>query len=125
MYFLRTCLAHFCIFRYNVSKFRLRKEVSPMRSLEESRAAIDAVDREIVRLFEQRMLIARDVAAYKIEKGLPVLDRSREEAVLDSRAGMTADPYWAQSVRALYEQIMALSRAEQEKLLKAAGKEQV
>ena len=96
-----------------------------MRSLEESRAAIDAVDREIVRLFEQRMLIARDVAAYKIEKGLPVLDRSREEAVLNSRAGMTADPYWAQSVRALYEQIMALSRAEQEKLLKAAGKEQV
>lgn len=92
-----------------------------MKSLEESRAAIDAVDRQIVRLFEQRMVIARDVARYKIENGLPVLDRSREEKVLDSRASMLADDYWASSVRALYEGIMALSRAEQEKLLRAAG----
>ncbi len=96
-----------------------------MKSLEESRAAIDAVDREIVRLFEQRMVIARDVARYKIENGMPVLDRSREERVLESRVAMLEDAYWAQSVRALYEHIMALSRAEQEKLLKAAGKEQV
>ena len=65
------------------------------------------------------MTIAREVAAYKIEHGLPVLDRSREEAVLQSRAGMLADPYWAPSVRELYECIMALSRAEQEKLLQA------
>ena len=92
-----------------------------MRSLEESRAAIDAVDRQIVRLFEERMLIARDVAAYKIGKGLPVLDRSREEQVLASRAAMLQDPCWAQSVRTLYEAVMAISRAEQEKLLKAAG----
>lgn len=95
-----------------------------MRSLEESRAAIDAVDRQIVRLFEERMGIAREVAAYKIEKGLPVLDRSREEQVLASREAMLNDPYWAESVRALYEAVMAISRAEQEKLLKAAGEGQ-
>ena len=95
-----------------------------MRSLEESRAAIDAVDRQIVRLFEERMGIARDVAAYKIEKGLPVLDRSREEQVLASREAMLSDPYWAESVRALYEAVMAISRAEQERLLKAAGEGQ-
>ena len=92
-----------------------------MRSLEESRAELDQVDRQIVRLFEQRMVIARDVARYKIENGLPVLDRSREEKVLQSRAAMLEDPYWASSVRSLYEAIMGLSRAEQEKLLKAAG----
>ncbi|MBR6668096.1 MAG: chorismate mutase [Clostridia bacterium] len=91
-----------------------------MRSLEESRAVIDAVDREIVRLFEKRMTIARDVAAYKIGNGMPVLDRSREAQVLESRAAMLDDPYWAESVRTLYEAVMAISRAEQEKLLKAA-----
>jgi len=95
-----------------------------VRSLEESRAAIDAVDRQIVRLFEERMGIARDVAAYKIEKGLPVLDRSREEQVLASREAMLNDPYWAESVRMLYEAVMTISRAEQEKLLKAAGEGQ-
>ena len=94
-----------------------------MRSLEECRAALDALDRQIVHLFEDRMMIARDVAAYKIEKGLPVLDSSREAQVLQSRAEMTADPYWGESVRALFAEIMALSRAEQEKLLDAAGKE--
>ena len=95
-----------------------------MRSLEECRAALDAADREIVRLFEERMMIAREVAAYKIANGLPVLDRSREEAVLDSRAGMLQDAYFAPSVRELYECIMALSRAEQQKLLCVSGKEQ-
>lgn len=92
-----------------------------MKDLQETRLALDAVDREIVRLFEERMTLARDVAAYKIANGMPVLDRSREEQVLDSRCGMLADPYWSASVRALYEQIMALSRAEQEKLLKEAN----
>ena len=92
-----------------------------MKSLEESRAAIDAVDREIVRLFEQRMTVCRDVAWYKIEHGMQVLDRSREEKVLESRAAMLDDPYWADSVRVLFESIMALSRAEQEKLLQASG----
>lgn len=92
-----------------------------MKSLEESRAAIDAVDREIVRLFEERMTLCRDVARYKIANGLPVLDRSREEKVLESRAAMLQDPCWADSVRTLFEQVMALSRAEQEKLLKDEG----
>ena len=91
-----------------------------MKSLEESRAAIDRVDREIVRLLEERMTIARDVAAYKINNGLPVLDRSREEKVLESRRAMLQDPHWADSVTALYECIMAISRGEQEQLLKAA-----
>ena len=94
-----------------------------MKSLEESRTAIDTVDREIVRLFEERMVICRDVARYKIDNGMQVLDRAREEKILESRAAMLNDPYWTDSVRTLYEGIMALSRAEQEKLLKAAGED--
>lgn len=91
-----------------------------MKELEEVRKELDAVDREIVRLFEQRMLLSRDVVAYKLAHGLPVLDRSREEAVLASRVGMLSDDHWAESVRALYEEIMRLSRSEQERILKEA-----
>lgn len=91
-----------------------------MKSLTECREALDAVDREIVRLFEMRMEIACDVARYKAAHQLPVLDRSREAQVLDSRAAMVKDPHWAQSVRRLYENVMAISRAEQERLLNAA-----
>ena len=53
-----------------------------------------------------------------------VIDARREEKVLESRAAMLDDPYWAESVRSLFEGIMALSRAEQERLLKAAGEEE-
>lgn len=91
-----------------------------MKELAQVREELDAVDRQIVALFEQRMVLARDVAAYKIAHGMPVLDRSREEAVLASRMGMLKDAHWAESVRALYEEIMRLSRAEQECILKEA-----
>ena len=93
-----------------------------MKELAQVREELDAVDRQIVALFERRMELARDVVAYKIAHGLPVLDRSREEAVLASRVGMLQDDHWDQSVRALYEEIMRLSRAEQECILKEAEK---
>ena len=94
-----------------------------MKSLSESRAALDEIDREIVRLFEMRMQVSRDVAAYKIANGLPVLDQSREEQVLASRTAMLRDPYWAQSVRSLFEAVMAISRQEQETLLQREKEE--
>ena len=49
-----------------------------MKGLEELRRELDAVDRELVRLFERRMAIAGQVAACKIAAGRPVLDRTRE-----------------------------------------------
>jgi len=89
-----------------------------MKELQSIRQELDAVDRELVKLFEQRMILSREVAQYKLANGLPVLDRGREEQVLMSRGAMLSDPYWANPVRALYETIMALSRAEQENMLK-------
>ena len=94
-----------------------------MRSLEECRQALDEVDRDIVRLFEARMMIARDVARYKLAHDLPVLDRSREEKVLQSRASMLTDACFDPAVRRLYECIMALSREEQALLLREEGKD--
>ena len=90
-----------------------------MKDLQETRRALDAVDRQIVALFEERMNLARDVAEYKIARGLPVLDRSREEQVLDSRCAMLEDAYWAPALREMFEQLMALSRAEQQKMVEA------
>lgn len=93
-----------------------------MKDLQQIRQELDQVDRQIVALFEERMTLCRDVARYKLAHDMPVLDRSREEQVLQSRCGMLRDAYWAESTRALYEEIMALSRGEQEKMLREAGK---
>ena len=48
--------------------------------LQELRRRIDRIDDELVRLFAERMDVAAEVAAYNKEKGLPVLDASREQA---------------------------------------------
>ena len=58
-----------------------------MASLTELRGELDAIDREMVALFERRMAVAREVAAYKLANGLPVLDASREAQVIASRQG--------------------------------------
>lgn len=91
-----------------------------MKELEEIRRELDAVDRDIVRLFEKRMVLSGQVAEYKLIHNLPVLDRSREEKVLASRAAMLEDSRLAGSVCALYEEIMRLSRQEQQRIVEEA-----
>ena len=89
-----------------------------MNELQALRAELDQLDREIVALFERRMRVAREVAAYKLAHDLPVLDRAREAQVLSSREAMLADPALAPAARQLFETLMALSRQEQEAYLR-------
>ena len=49
-----------------------------MLDLSESRAQIDVIDKEITRLFQKRIDVCRDVAAYKIQNNKKVLDKTRE-----------------------------------------------
>ena len=44
-----------------------------MLDLSESRAQIDVIDKEITRLFQKRIDVCRDVAAYKIQNNKKVL----------------------------------------------------
>ena len=57
-----------------------------MKTLEEARANIDAIDAQIALLFEQRMHEIEDVAAYKQANGLPILDAAREKAASAAHA---------------------------------------
>lgn len=94
-----------------------------MKDLKELRAQLDQLDRELVRLFEGRMELSRQVAAVKLQKKLPVLDQGRERDVLDSRADMALDPCWKGEIRELYQKIMELSRREQARMLREADKD--
>ena len=91
-----------------------------MRDMTELRAELDAIDRDMVALFEKRMLVAREVAMYKLAHGMQVLDAAREETVLASRVSMLRDGAFAADVRTLYTCIMACSRGEQEKCIREA-----
>lgn len=91
-----------------------------MKELQDIRRELDAVDTDIVRLFEKRMELSREVAAYKLAHEMPVLDDSREKAVLLSRTAMLKDSCWTESLHELFTCILALSRAEQERCQKEA-----
>lgn len=93
-----------------------------MAELDDLRRQIDEVDEEIVRAFEKRIKIAEEVARCKIEKGLPVLDRIREAALLKSREQMLSDRQLKRDIDRVYELLMSISRAHQQKLMKAEKK---
>ena len=83
----------------------------------ELRLQLDEIDRELVKLFERRMAVSRLVAAYKKEKGLPVLDAAREQQVIATRLQWLADKGLEAPLQALFAEIMRLSRLEQESAL--------
>ncbi len=84
--------------------------------LSEYRKRIDGIDRQLVALFSERMEIAKGIAEYKKENGLPVLDASRERAKLAEIAKMSA-PEMRSYTGVLFSQIMELSKAYQEGVL--------
>lgn len=51
--------------------------------LETLRQEIDSIDAQIFDLFEQRLMVAKQIGTYKQEHGLSVLDSSRENAKRD------------------------------------------
>lgn len=82
--------------------------------LGEYRVKIDEVDRELTRLFCERMEIARGIAEYKKSNGLPVFDPSRERKKLASISEMLPDELKNYG-ESLYSHMFELSRAYQHK----------
>ncbi|HVE58723.1 MAG TPA: chorismate mutase [Pyrinomonadaceae bacterium] len=55
--------------------------------LEDWRNEIDSIDAEIVRLINQRAKIAQKIGVLKASAGLPIVDETREDAILRKAAG--------------------------------------
>ncbi len=89
--------------------------------LEEARETINRVDREMARLFEERMNAVRKVAEYKIAHGLQVLDSEREKQVIDQNSALIEDgellPYYIEFLK----NNMAVSRRFQEDLIRVGA----
>ena len=83
--------------------------------LQDYRKQLDEIDSQITRLFQDRMAVVADVAAYKKEQNLPIWDPQRERQKLSdltARAEPGMDGYLA----TLYSGIFELSRLYQSSL---------
>lgn len=87
----------------------------------ELREQIDEIDADIVRLYEKRMEISKQVAEYKIETGKKVFDKTREEEKLRKVKGLTHNDFNSHGIEELFEQIMSMSRKLQYQLLAEHG----
>lgn len=79
--------------------------------LSERRAEIDAIDKKMAQLFEARMQSARQIARYKKERGIAVLDRSREAEVICKNSAYVADAELREYYVNFISSVMSLSRS--------------
>lgn len=92
-----------------------------MTDLLQLREEIDAIDRQIVELYERRMEVSGRVAQYKIETGKKVLDKEREQAKLAAVRALTHNDFNSHGVEELFSQIMSMSRKLQYQMLAGKG----
>ncbi len=86
--------------------------------INESREKINQIDDQLIRLFEQRMEAALEIARYKQQNHLPVYDPARERQVL-LRQTAAVPPQLSASARVLYSTLFDLSRSYQHRYLSA------
>ena len=84
--------------------------------LTDYRAQIDEIDHQLVELFARRMQTAAQIAAWKKENGMPVLDAGRERKKLAEVSAMAPEDLREQTAT-LYGLLFELSRAYQTALL--------
>lgn len=81
--------------------------------LEEARRIINEVDAQMAELFVKRMRAAELVYEYKRELGLPILDETREEAVIARNSALVEDEVLQGYYMDYLKNVMAISRAYQ------------
>ncbi|ELZ14205.1 chorismate mutase [Halovivax asiaticus JCM 14624] len=83
-------------------------------SLDELRSEIREIDSELVRLIARRTYVADSIARVKDAEGLPTVDETQEQRVMD-RAGENADRFDVDSnlVKAIFRLLIELNKVEQ------------
>ena len=84
--------------------------------LNDIRKEIDTVDAQLVELYKKRMQLSAEVAEYKRNNNMPILDSSRERALLAKISEMSGEEF-EEYARTLYSTILDLSRSYQHKIL--------
>ena len=90
--------------------------------LMECRKRLDKIDQEIVRLFEERMSVCKQVAEDKIRSGKAVYDGEREKQKLLAVQELAHGAFNKDAVREVFAQLMTISRRYQYGLLAEHGK---
>lgn len=81
--------------------------------LQEMRKSIDTIDEEILGLFVKRMAVSRDIAQFKKENKMPILQSNREEEVIRRIRSLSPDDL-AEGASVLFMNIMDIGKSVQQ-----------
>ena len=95
----------------------MNKENLSTKPLLELRKDLDKIDKEIVRLYLERMEICDLVGRDKVKTGKKVFDPKREQEKLESVSKNIIDDFNKKGIREIFTQLMSLSRKLQYKRL--------
>lgn len=83
-------------------------------NLREIRDRIDKIDKELVKLLEERMIIVEDVVDYKIENNMQIFDSKREEEVITKNTNRVENKKLKKYIEKILNDIMSVSKEYQE-----------
>ena len=92
-----------------------------MEKLEKARQIVSETDEEIAKLFEKRMQAVREIAEYKKERGLPIFDADREEALLRRNLGYVEDEEIKEFYVPFMRGAMDISKRYQHRIMEGAN----
>ena len=93
-----------------------------MKNLEEARKEIDLIDTKIIELFEKRMDTVKDVAIYKINNNIPVLDSSREQLMLEKNLNKIENEEYKKYYALVLEGFLKASKEMQKEIISKQNK---
>ncbi|PRY82318.1 chorismate mutase [Alkalibacterium olivapovliticus] len=88
-----------------------------MTELDKYRKEIDEIDQELTTLFEKRLETVLKVGEYKKTHDLPILDSSREEAVIQKNTERLNNKAYEQELSDFYKALMTITKETQQKLM--------
>ncbi|TVP90319.1 chorismate mutase [Alkalibacterium sp.] len=92
-----------------------------MNELDQYRKEIDLIDQELTALFEKRLETVLKVGEYKIKHQLPILDTSREEAVIQKNIERLNNQAFKKEIADFYRSLMGITKETQERLMSEDG----
>ncbi len=81
-----------------------------MRTRDELRAEIDAIDSRLLELLNERARLAMEIGRMKDREGAPIMDRERERAVVSRACAANHGPLPRRAVARIFRTLMRESR---------------
>jgi chorismate mutase len=79
-------------------------------TIDDYRQEIDRIDRELLRIFNERAALALHIGEIKKERGLPVYDPEREKRIFEAMTVANPGPLESDAIIRLFERVIDESR---------------